>query len=315
MTAQDSKKAHPTPFANARVGQPSNALEGAPVSHDKVWQDQIERGKRLVSEIGDRKWELGDLANEVCAAGASGAHDQRLDEFASKIGITGSALRSYRTVAAAWPPSTRVEGQTFTTHKTLAAHEDRFEIIAERVWTYNSLSERLGRLPNPSRVNRDTGEVIHEPRGTANPEPAYQPSAQVRIAEALASSSQTESLINAPETTRLVREAIQQNPKVALEARKQLDQQYQDSPKPVAKPDTTAVDDALDLVTSFRNLHKGVDRIVQLVNSGRAVVSEANRDAILREVKWLRTALGYIEDGVSSDSLAKEIADFLGSQR
>lgn len=311
MSTRDSKKAHPIPFANARVGQPSNALKGATtVSHDNSWNDQIARGRRLVSEIGDRKWELGDLANEVCAAGANGVHnDDLLGKFASGIGITPSSLREYRRVAAAWPAATRVAAQTWTTHRILSDDEARFEIIAEQTWTYNSLSERLGRLPNPSRVNRGTGEIIREP------EPTHRPSAQVAISEALASSSQTESLLNSPETTRLVRAAIEQNPSVAIEARKALDEKYENAPKPITQPEPSPTDDALDLVVEFRKLHRGVDQIVQLVNEGRAVVSSGTRDAILREVKWLRTALGYIEDGVSSDSLEKEIAVFLESQR
>lgn len=110
------------------------------------------------------------------------------------------------------------------------------------------------------------------------------------------------------------REAFRADPKVAREARLAIEQKYADSPKAVTPPGPLPVHDAEDLVAEFRSLHRTVDRIVRHINEGRAVVSETTRDAILREVKWLRTALGYIEDGVASDSLSSEIAEFLASQ-
>lgn len=127
------------------------------MSHDNQWNEKVQRGRALVTEINDRKWELGDLANEVCPAGTPGAHDERLGQFADEIGVSRQTLNEYRTVAAAWGPSARAEGQTYTTHRMLAARDDRFDIIAEQTWTYNSLSDRLGRLPNPSRAMSPAG--------------------------------------------------------------------------------------------------------------------------------------------------------------
>ena len=243
------------------------------------WSEKVERGRALVSEINDRKWELGDLAVEVCPAGSNGIHnDGVLEKFATEIGIAVRTLRVYRLTSAAWPADTRVSAQTWTTHRDLMARDDRFDIIAEQTWTYNSLNARLGRLPNPSRVNKDTGEIVETPTAGA------------------------------------VREAIKADPTIAREAMKALDQRYDESPKPIAPRPSTTQDDGADLVWEFRNLHKGVDRIVQLVNDGKAVVSDSTRDSILREVKWLRTALGYIEDGVASDDLAAELASFLQEQ-
>lgn len=248
------------------------------MSHDNAWNEKVERGRRLVSEINDHKWELGDLANEVCPSTQTTAHDDRIAKFADEIGLPMNTLRKYRMVSAAWPLGTRVPRQTWTTHRLLAAQDDRFDIIAEQSWTYNSLSDRLGRLPNPSRVNRETGEIL------ADLTPAQ------------------------------VHQAIKRDPAIAQQARKALDERYDDSPKPISPAVPSVADDAADLVHEFRDLHKGVDRIVQLVNSGKAVVNDSTRDAILREVKWLTTALGYIQDGVTSNSLEAEIASFLQEQ-
>lgn len=130
------------------------------MSHDNQWNEKVQRGRALVTEINDRKWELGDLANEVAPAGANGVHnDDVLGAFADEIGVSRQTLHTYRYVSTQWPAVARATAQTWTTHKMLAAREDRFDIIAEQTWTYNSLSDRLGRLPNPSRVNKDTGEI------------------------------------------------------------------------------------------------------------------------------------------------------------
>lgn len=274
-----NNKTHPKRLHSNRVGLNPSEEGVIQVSHDTTWDEKVKRGRALVTEINDRKWELGDLANEVAPATPPGAHNATLWQFASEIGVKPSTLNEYRLISKAWAPSTRVLGQTWQTHRMLAAHADRHEIIAEQVWTYNSLSERLGRQPNPTRnitVDRDTGEII-----TGKP------------------------------TVEQVREAIKADPTIERAARKALDEKYEAAPKPIVKADPSVQDDAVDLVNEFRRLHIGVDRIVQLVNEGKTVSSEAAREAILREIGWLRTALGYIENGVESDSLADEVAAFL----
>jgi len=170
------------------------------VSHTANWNEKVARGRRLVTEINDRKWELGDLANEVCPAGTPGAHDERLWLFADEIGIRPATLNEYRTIAAAWSPSARAEGQTWTTHRMLAAREDRHEIIAEEVWTYNSLSRRLGMKPNPSRVIADPAPNDEGSKGV--------PGLPSMLTEALSSEGSKEALMRTPETRRVIREAL-----------------------------------------------------------------------------------------------------------
>lgn len=170
------------------------------MSHTANWNEKVARGRRLVTEINDRKWELGDLANEVCPAGPHGAHDDVLRDFADEIGVSRASLHTYRYVAAQWPDVTRVTSQTYTTHKMLAAREDRHEIIAEQVWTYNSLSIRLDRKPNPSRVTPD-----HEPGNEVRQSVHGLPS---MLSEALSSEGSKEALMRTPETRRMVREAL-----------------------------------------------------------------------------------------------------------
>lgn len=275
------------------------------MSQTDEWKASVDRGRRLVAAIGDSKWELGDLANEVCASsGTTNGHDDRLARFADEIGINVNTLRGYRAVAAAWPLDARASSQTWTTHARLGTRDDRFDIIAEQTWTYNSLSERLGRLPNPSRETQRL-----QP---AQPEFHPEVSAPVAISHALASEAATRTLIESKEARRLVRAAIKANPEIATEAMKALDERYEEAPKPINKP--TPADQPVELVYEFRQLHRSVDRIILLVIEGKAIVSDTERDAVLREVQWLRTALGYVEDGVKTDALADELAEMLRAQ-
>lgn len=276
---RNEKKAQPM-SASTRLGHSNNKMGATPVS--QTWSASVTRGRKLVGQIGRSKWELGDLANEVCPAVPSVHTGGTLEQFAAEIGLTHSALREYRQVAKAWPASARAEAQTWTTHRELAEHEDRYRIIAEQQWTYNALSERLGRLPQPSRSTPDGG-----PR----PEPAED--------ELLAQ----------------IRTGIRSNPTLARAARKALDEQWHEryenntvlvSQHPHAQP--------VELVYEFRRLHRSVDSIIALVIEGKAIVSDSEREAVLREVQWLRTALGYIEDGVAANSLDKALAQMLSAE-
>lgn len=107
--------------------------------------------------------------------------------------------------------------------------------------------------------------------------------------------------------------AIKADPKVAAAAMKALDERYEAAPKPIQRTGD-ATSRPIELVHEFRRLHRSVDAIISLVIDGKAIVSDAERDAVLREVEWLRTALGYIEDGVKSDSLDAALAEMLRAE-
>lgn len=106
--------------------------------------------------------------------------------------------------------------------------------------------------------------------------------------------------------------AIKADDKVAAAAMKALDDRYENAAKPIPRPATTG-EAPISLVYEFRRLHRSVDAIIQLVIDGKAIVSDSEREAVLREVEWLRTALGYIEDGVKGDSLDQVLAEMLAN--
>ena len=152
--------------------------------------------------------------------------------------------------------------------------------------------ERLARIVNGGGTPSPIGEAIRT------------------ISEAASSDHQMDKIATSGDAHRFIRRAIERDPKAQQAARQALDEVYENSPKPYPnEPKSSPADDATDLIYELRKLHKGIDNIVNLVNSGAARVTD--EQAVLREISWLRTALGYIEDGVKSDNLADQVADFL----
>lgn len=91
---------------------------------------------------------------------------------------------------------------------------------------------------------------------------------------------------------------------------KALDERYEQAPKPYPiKPRRD--DTPMRLIYEFRLLHQAMDRIVRMATSGTAVVNDAERDALLDEVRWLRNALDLTESGLNAGSLDQALAALL----
>src|SRR5690349_21580762 len=98
------------------------------------WSTLAESGRSIIAasrlaggadEHADETFALGDLLTAV-----GELDDEQFDRLAKEIGhgLTGGRLKSYRDVSAAWPDGTRVDA-SWTTHRTLAKIENRFELI------------------------------------------------------------------------------------------------------------------------------------------------------------------------------------------
>ena len=98
------------------------------------------------------------------------------------------------------------------------------------------------------------------------------------------------------------------DPEVRQSVRKALDTHYQEAPKPATAPQRS--DEPLELLGLFRRVHKDVDRIIELVLDGKAVVSDAERAALVEEARWLRAASEHIETGLDAGSLEQSLREF-----
>ena len=106
---------------------------------------------------------------------------------------------------------------------------------------------------------------------------------------------------------------ILSDPNVRASVMKALDTEREtrsDHPAP-----TSQRRDQLDLLVKFRRIHATVEEAARLVVNGHAVVSDAERDALLDEVRWLRSALDHIESGLNAGSLDKALAALLEGGR
>jgi hypothetical protein len=80
-------------------------------------------GKKIISEIDDKQWVLGDLADRI----EPRYGDKTLLRFSEELGITYPALASYRAVARAWPE--HFPRGKYSVARALMKVPDRREIV------------------------------------------------------------------------------------------------------------------------------------------------------------------------------------------
>lgn len=88
------------------------------------WQELVQQG---IIRDGGRNWYLGDAALEIAPMGENGAHNgsqDNLRQYADEIGVNYDSLRTYRDVAAAWPPPNRVGGTPWKVHEQLKSRKE-----------------------------------------------------------------------------------------------------------------------------------------------------------------------------------------------
>jgi hypothetical protein len=91
------------------------------------YKEAVRRGKELVAQEGDIKWQLGDLALTVAPMGertGPNGSTEPLARFAEDIGVEFSTLQGYRQVAAAWEFDARASNTPWTVHRILLNHQD-----------------------------------------------------------------------------------------------------------------------------------------------------------------------------------------------
>lgn len=107
-----------------------------------TWNDLVARGRNARERLGQAKWELGDLADEVETSYNGG----QLQVYADEIELEYNTLRGYRYVSRAWPSDLRRSKAPWSVYEMLAGREDRYEILAERDhWTVDAMRERLNK--------------------------------------------------------------------------------------------------------------------------------------------------------------------------
>jgi hypothetical protein len=89
------------------------------------YDEAVKMGKKIMSEIEDRRWQLGDLADAL-----EPKHGQNtLAKFAQEIGINFNTLMACRSTVRAWSGISRPRQISFETARELMALPDR-EAIA-----------------------------------------------------------------------------------------------------------------------------------------------------------------------------------------
>lgn len=105
------------------------------------YEGLVEAGRAAREHVDDYQWVEGDLALQVEALegnerprddqGLFLAGESAIKRYADDVEIPYSTLKSYRSVAAAWPPVRRRTGASWSVHAELAAVTDRFDQIRD----------------------------------------------------------------------------------------------------------------------------------------------------------------------------------------
>lgn len=124
------------------------------------YDELVRRGREAVKRLTQSQWELGDLALAVAPMGRRGIANggaERLRRYADEIDVEYSSLVEYRRVAEAWPNHTRVLSVSWSAHRELASHEDRFALLREGM----TLSEAR-RAAGIAMAGRSKPEAVEE---------------------------------------------------------------------------------------------------------------------------------------------------------
>jgi hypothetical protein len=117
---------------------------------DRAWEELVAEGRQLDKKEGELRFAWGDWALKVAPMGRRGAHNDSTTALQQAMVDAGVASVSFgmllkaRTVAHAWPPARRRLGAAWSVHESLAAHEDRFDLIRPGM-TVDEARRLLGR--------------------------------------------------------------------------------------------------------------------------------------------------------------------------
>ena len=97
-----------------------------------TWDEAVERGRRMVGNLGQQRWSLGDLALLVSPMGTKSVRrgEQRsLRAFAAAIGCEHASLLDYRATSSAWRPQDRRSEASWSAHRWLIAEPERVQLL------------------------------------------------------------------------------------------------------------------------------------------------------------------------------------------
>jgi len=143
----------------------------SPVSGTVVrsWDELVAEGRLAIDGF---QWKLGDLAGEV----ETSYGEASLAAYAAEVGVNGSTLMVYRSVARAYPESFIRIKISFGAAQVFAAQPDRLELAGSREWTVAQARElvasRHAPAPLPSGGQQSLGTGPPPP---FSPPPPTQP--------------------------------------------------------------------------------------------------------------------------------------------
>ncbi|MFC7387169.1 DUF6192 family protein [Sphaerisporangium rhizosphaerae] len=123
------------------------------------FDEMVDQASDMVRKIGVYQFAMGDMALEIepmrpPRTGRNEGVRASMRLFAEEIGESVGTVLTWRWVANAWPADQRCEDASYTVHRVMASHPDRFMLVREpplawrgrRRWTEETAAKAVGRV-------------------------------------------------------------------------------------------------------------------------------------------------------------------------
>ncbi|WP_214417053.1 DUF6192 family protein [Sphaerisporangium fuscum] len=149
----------------------------------------VDHAQDLVQTMTNHQFAIGDMALEIepmrrTRMGQDDGIYASLRTFADEIGEVFDTVRGWRWVADAWPADQRCDDASYSVHRVMASHPDRFTLIREapvdrrgrRHWTVDAAAKAVGRGSNCASADAQSRTASPEAQsGTASPDSSAAP--------------------------------------------------------------------------------------------------------------------------------------------
>jgi hypothetical protein len=278
------------------------------------WKALVKEGIALAKQGAEARWGLGDNALKVAPIGQDGAHNgsaDKLEQYASEIGVEYETLRRYRQVSASWPPETRVSGASWTLHRELLNNASPDEAHA----TMKSLGKKF---PN-QRITADMArqENGRQPSRLLRRTPSErQQSAETLLASATDKKEFIRKVISDPAIGQEIAHELMKDTKTAPVMRRASFARAQEAERELRdrdrqrSPGLAATSDMLDMATFMQQANTALKRVTK--RAEEIEITDDISEYLMPGIEKLEVTIGWLRIALQPGAkMTDEITAFL----
>lgn len=277
------------------------------------FDDLVDEARDRVRAMAGHQFAIGDMALEIepIRRPHTGRNDgvyASLRLFAEEIGEVFETLLEWRWVADAWPTDRRSDNASYSVHRVLAPHPDRFELIRQppldrrgrRHWTVDAAARAVGRAGSIVSDDQDYASTkVREIRKLASDDVV----ASAAAAELLSRPDVAGRVMADPNTRRQL-----------YQAQRDHDQQVQEA----ARERTPAIRHAehsihfLNLLSTGHSFVAGIKRLVSQIQADP--LTEREREVAHHILDQAQLAIDFCRSVINTGDMDEQLAKLLNEE-